>query len=392
MKTNVCRSLWKKKAGVFLAAVLSVVTLTCSMGLTARAQEAAYATTIAALKADALNQKVKVTAKGVSFEKTMADFGAVAVAVLDNPDGSRICHVPDQTALDAFVAEMNLALLGMPTGDSFYYYDAGTGSFQTWPSVFCYQINGAGKEQIYYKLLEALADRGTADKTLELGEECFDRLYSEIPQEVAANRYSLEGSCTTSLKGSSSNRIQNIQIAISKINQLVLYPGQEVSMNEVFLPRTRANGYKEAGAYLDGKTVQALGGGICQASSTIYNAAMNSGLTITERHPHSMPVSYLPLGMDAAISSGLKDLKIRNDYPFPVLFEGYTEGKKVTVNIYTNESLTAGVSYRLHAVRTGSLSANTYLEISLNGNVMEDRYLGTSKYRPHLPEEETTED
>ncbi len=133
---------------------------------------------------------------------------------------------------------------------------------------------------------------------------------------------------------------------------------------------------------MSGKVVPAVGGGICQVSSTVYNAAMNSGLTVLERHPHSMPVHYLPLGMDAAISSGSKDLRIRNDYPFPVLFEAYTGGKNLTVNIYTSELMTAGTSYRLHAVRKGSLAAASYLEVTVNGVVTEDRALGTSRYSP----------
>ena len=95
--------------------------------------------------------------------------------------------------------------------------------------------------------------------------------------------------------------------------------------------------------------------------------------------------------MAAAISRGSKDLRFRNDYPFPVLIEAYTEGKNLTVNIYTNELLTAGTSYRLHAVRKGSLAANAYLEISSDGAVVEDRFLGTSRYSPMLPDNEEEE-
>ena len=119
---------------------------------------------------------------------------------------------------------------------------------------------------------------------------------------------------------------------------------------------------------------------------------MNSGLTVLERHPHSMPVHYLPLGMDAAISSGSKDLRIRNDYAFPVMFEAYTEGKNLIVNVYTNELLTAGTSYRLHSVRKGGLAAAAYLEVTVNGVVTEDRSLGTSRYSPMRTDDEEDED
>lgn len=386
----------KRKTGILFVTLL----LLCSCTLTAYAQQSElqqaeiqpagmpYAATIAALKADAPGQRLIVEAQGNTFEKTMAELGAMAVVVQDNPDGTRLCHIPDTALLDAFTEQINAALAGAPEITAFYYYDTASGTFQTYPAASYQQINETGGILIYHKLLEILAGKEKTDKAVQLDESCFDTVHADVPDEILANRYSLKGSCTTSLKGSSANRIGNVQVASSNINKMILFPGQEVSMNEAFLPRTAANGYREAGTYLDGKVVPGMGGGICQVSSTVYNAAMNSGLTVLERHPHSMPVHYLPLGMDAAISSGSKDLRLRNDYSFPVLFEAYTEGKNLTVNIYTNDLLTAGVSYRLHAVRKGSLSADTYLEISVGGTVTEDRFIGTSRYNPMLPAEE----
>ena len=99
-------------------------------------------------------------------------------------------------------------------------------------------------------------------------------------------------------------------MAAEHLNNMIIMPGQEVSVSTAILPRTSANGYREAGAYLNGETVMAIGGGICQVSSTTYNAVKNAGLVVLERHPHSMPVHYLPLGLDAAISSGSKDLQM----------------------------------------------------------------------------------
>lgn len=382
-----------KRTILTITAVLVSTLLIGSAAPSVNAQESAgqnapYAATVAALKADAPGQKLIVKARGCTFEKTMAELGEIGVVVQDNGDGTRLCHIPDTSVLDAFAAEINAALMGVTESDSFYYYDAASGSFQTCHTVSYPQINETGSGLIYHTLLQALAGTGAEDKTAELDETCFVMLSADIPDEILANRYSLEGSCTTSFRGSSSNRIANIRVAAGNINQMILASGCEVSVNEAFLPRTSANGYKPAGTYYDGKVVPGMGGGICQVSSTIYNAAMNAGLTVLERHPHSMPVHYLPLGMDAAISSGSKDLRLRNDYPFPVLFEAYTEGKNLTVNIYTNELMTAGVSYRLHAVRKGGLAANTYLEVSVNGAVAEDRFIGTSKYRPMKEESE----
>ncbi len=382
----------KRKRTVFTV-ILASLLLVWNGGLTAHAEAGVpYVTNVAALKADLPGQKLVVKVKDHTFERTMADFGSMEVVVQDNADGTRLCHIPDTAALDAFVEEINNVLASEPEGDAFYYYDVETDTFLTWPGVSFAQISDAGKEQICYKLLEMLAFPGAEDAIIEIGEPHLQVENAEVPEEVVINKYSLEGSCTTSFRGSSSNRIKNIQVAASNINQMVLYPGQEASMNTAFRPRTSANGYRQAGTYVGGKVVPGMGGGICQVSSTVYNAVMNSGLTVLERHPHSMPVHYLPLGMDAAISGGSKDLRFRNDYPFPVLIEAYTEGKNLTVNIYTNELLTAGTSYRLHAVRKGSLAANAYLEISSDGAVVEDRFLGTSRYSPMLPDNEEEED
>ncbi|MCI9430658.1 MAG: VanW family protein [Lachnospiraceae bacterium] len=387
----------KKRSRMFFAMLLSFL-LIMGMGMSASAEEiiygVPYATVIAVLKAEAPQQKLILKVGEYTFEKMMADFGTVQVVVQDNEDGSRICHIPDTSLLDAFVADVNVALSGVPAeNDSFYYYDAATGTFQTYAGASCQQINETGAALIYQSLLEILANKGTEDKTVTLSQDQLDLVSLDIPEEILANKYSIEGSCSTSFRGSSSNRIGNIKVASSNINMLVLMPGEEVSMNQAFKPRTSANGYRLAGAYSGGKKVTSIGGGICQVSSTVYNAVMNSGLTVLERHAHSMPVHYLPLGMDAAISSGSKDLRVRNDYPFPVLFEAYTEGNRLIVNVYTNEILTAGTSYRLHAVRRGSLAASAYLEVTVNGQVVEDRSLGISRYSP-LPknDEEAAED
>lgn len=377
--------------GIAGAALMAVVL--CSAGLPAHAEAipvgVPYGTTIGELKADAPAQCLVVQTGDYTFQKMMAELGDTAVVVQDIGDGTRLCHIPDTSGLDAFIADINTALSGVPAeGEAFYYYDGASNTIQTYPGVSYYQINDAGREKIYHTLLQILAGAGMDNQTAVLEETDLELTVGDIPEEVAVNKYSLEGSCTTSFKGSSSNRIKNIQIAAGNLNQTVLYPGEVISMNKAFLPRTYANGYREAGAYMSGKVVPAVGGGICQVSSTVYNAAMNSGLTVLERHPHSMPVHYLPLGMDAAISSGSKDLRIRNDYPFPVLFEAYTEGKNLTVNIYTSELMTAGTSYRLHAVRKGSLAAASYLEVTVNGVVTEDRALGTSRYSPMRTDDE----
>ena len=202
----------------------------------------------------------------------------------------------------------------------------------------------------------------------------------------------LAGRCTTSFSTSSSNRINNIKVAAGHLNNMIIMPGQEVSVSTAILPRTSANGYREAGAYLNGETVMAIGGGICQVSSTVYNAVKNAGLVVLERHPHSMPVHYLPLGLDAAISSGSKDLRFRNNYSAPVILQAYTEGKKLTINVLVWNHDLNGRTFKLWAKNTGSLSAKTYFTTYQDGQEVSTEYVGNSSYMAPKPKKTEAED
>lgn len=147
------------------------------------------------------------------------------------------------------------------------------------------------------------------------------------------------GTFSTSFS-SGSNRGKNITHAASLINGTVLMPGEEMSASDAMGSRTAENGYLEAGSYLNGTTVQTYGGGVCQVSTTLYNAVILAELEITERWAHSMSVDYVQPSMDAAISEGYKDLKFKNNTDAPVYIEGYTSGGKLTFTVYgenTNE-------------------------------------------------------
>lgn len=149
----------------------------------------------------------------------------------------------------------------------------------------------------------------------------------------------LLGSFTTSYSSSGSNRSGNVANGCSLINGTILYPGEEFSTYETVRPFTTENGYYLAGSYLNGQVVESLGGGICQVSSTLYNAVLRAELEVTQRYNHSMIVTYVQKSADAAIaeSSG-KDFKFKNNTNYPIYIEGYTEDKKITFNIYGVET------------------------------------------------------
>lgn len=146
------------------------------------------------------------------------------------------------------------------------------------------------------------------------------------------------GTYTTDFSSSSAGRAQNVRNGASKINGHVLCPGEQFSVYEAVNPFTAENGYELAGSYENGTTVQTYGGGICQVSTTLYNAVIRAELSIDERFCHSMIVSYVQPSMDAAIAGTYKDLKFTNNYDFPVYIEGYTNGGQITFTVYGEET------------------------------------------------------
>lgn len=148
------------------------------------------------------------------------------------------------------------------------------------------------------------------------------------------------GTFTTSFSTSGSSRSANVRNGCALINGTTLYPGDEFSTYEAVAPFSTANGYYMAGSYLNGQVVDSLGGGICQVSTTLYNAVLLSELEVTERHNHSMIVTYVDPSADAAIaeSSG-KDFKFVNNTDAPIYIEGRTsDDKRITFTIYGMET------------------------------------------------------
>ena len=148
------------------------------------------------------------------------------------------------------------------------------------------------------------------------------------------------GTFTTSFSTSGSSRSANVTNGCRLINGRTLYPGEEFSAYEAVAPFTEANGYYMAGSYLNGQVVDSLGGGICQVSTTLYNAVLNAELEVVERYNHSMIVTYVDPSADAAIaeSSG-KDFKFVNSTDYPIYIEGITTpDKQITFTIYGVET------------------------------------------------------
>ncbi|RDU24574.1 VanW family protein [Anaerosacchariphilus polymeriproducens] len=160
------------------------------------------------------------------------------------------------------------------------------------------------------------------------------------PKVLAADLQNIKdslGSFSTNYH-TGTGRAQNVANGASKVNGSVVYPGEEFSVYKAVSPFSAENGYELAGSYENGSIVQTYGGGICQVSTTLYNAAIRAEMKITERSPHSMIVDYVQPSMDAAISGTWKDLKFVNNTDTPIYIEGYTGGGQITFSIFGKET------------------------------------------------------
>ena len=148
----------------------------------------------------------------------------------------------------------------------------------------------------------------------------------------------LMGSFTTSFADSSGERKHNIQHAASMINGTKLEPGESFSTSATISPITEENGYQTAGAYQDGKVIDSVGGGVCQISTTLYNAVLAAELEVTERAEHSMTVSYVDVARDAAIAGDYKDFCFVNNTDDTIHIEGWATDSELTFQIWGGDT------------------------------------------------------
>ena len=164
----------------------------------------------------------------------------------------------------------------------------------------------------------------------------FTRIIPEVTLEsLKAILYrDVLGSCKTPYSGSdNNNRNTNLNLACQAINGKIIYPGQTFTYNYTLGERTAARGYKPAASYVNGKTVDTYGGGICQVSSTLYYCTLIANLEIVERWPHGYISSYIDPGMDASVSWNSGDFRFRNNTSYPIRIEAYRRNGYVYVQL-----------------------------------------------------------
>lgn len=202
-----------------------------------------------------------------------------------------------------------------------------------------------------------VVDRGKLyamiDEALQEGKEAvIDIPVLEVPFTFDENEIlsaiTLRSEFSTSYESSSEARKNNVARALESFNGKVVLPGEEVSFNNVTGSRTAENGYKQANIILNGAYVKGSGGGVCQASTTLYNALVLADIEILEANHHSLPASYVPLSFDAMVSEGYSDLVFKNSLDTPIYIKTHHDNKNVYAEIY-GQPFNEGESIRTRA-------------------------------------------
>jgi vancomycin resistance protein YoaR len=229
---------------------------------------------------------------------------------------------------------------------------------------------------------------------LQDGEE-VTLVIKETEAKITADKLgkigSLLGSFATDYGGSPYGRKQNVRIAARKINGTMLAPGDIFSYNNTVGERSEENGFKIAHQYQDGKVVDAIGGGVCQPSSTLYNAVLYSGLKIVERSNHSMPVRYVSPGRDATVSYGSTDFRFENNTEGVVFIGASADGETLRFRLFGEKPLERKVvdidtSGRRYNSR-GGFTVSAWRVFKEPDGKRTRESLGSDYYRPPAPKE-----
>ncbi len=197
-----------------------------------------------------------------------------------------------------------------------------------------YTNSRAGKIIDYHKLTTLLKESLTAKNINQIGIP----IKTIIPplNEADIKQWGLDqvmGIYSTKFNSNQTDRVENIKIACSAINNSLVYPGQSFSFNTWVGPRASEAGYKEAPVVFQGKLIPGIGGGICQVSTTLYNSVLLANLLVIQRRNHTIPSTYVPLGRDATVVYGGVDFIFQNNNQKPILLAAAVEPPYVTVAV-----------------------------------------------------------
>ena len=162
--------------------------------------------------------------------------------------------------------------------------------------------------------------------TMEINAEFTKERNKSITKKIS--------SFSTNVADSTGGRKSNVKLALDKFNGMIIKNGETVSFNKITGPHTLENGYKTATIIYNSRFVEGVGGGVCQASTTLYNALLRANIQIDEVNKHTLPVKYVPLALDAMVSEYISDLRFTNNTGAPIYIKTYSDSESVSVEIY----------------------------------------------------------
>lgn len=272
-------------------------------------------------------------------------------------------------------------------------------------------VNGkrVDKNALYRDINEQFLTSNTINVELQFVEEipAITKEYNEgLTQKISSFK--------TNVSDSTGGRKHNVKQALEQFNGFIIHPQEQVSFNEIIGEHTLENGYKTATIIFNGEFTDGIGGGICQASSTLYNALLRGGVEINEVHKHSLPVRYVPLGLDAMVAEHTADLKFTNTSNYPIYIHTYYDENSVGVDLYSkeldctyktrsetlatinssgdkiipdtdgkysNKVLFKGEYFRISYPKDG-YEAKAYLQKFINGEMVEEKEIRHEVYQP----------
>ena len=245
------------------------------------------------------------------------------------------------------------------------------GSFNVTPSITGKEFDiSSNKEAIY----EAINSRNYGTIDLKIND-----IEPDISTAMASSVNTLLSEHTTKFNASMTGRTENIRISSNRISDVLLMPGETYSYNKQTGVRTISNGFYNAPVIINGDLEDAPGGGVCQTSTTLYNAVLYSGLNIEQVKNHSITSSYAPRGKDAMVNDSGSDLKFSNPYSHPIYIKSYVSGNSVTCQVYGNAEDKPNVEIKVENFHMGAKTYRVFKDDS--GNEIKTEYIATSVYK-----------
>ena len=280
-------------------------------------------------------------------------------------------------------------------------YKNESGAFEVTPSVVGVDFDIEEAKKVAESVNDLEGVQFSVDLILTMPQATMEEVLADLFKDELAT-------FTTYFNANEIQRTENVRLSAEFIDDTILMPGQEFSYNNIVGERSTERGFKVAKVYQGGEVVDGLGGGICQTSSTLYNAVLQCDLEVTERKNHSLPVAYVKLGRDATVSYGAIDFKFKNNKKTPIKIESIISGGTLTVKILgTKEDNGKTVDIRTETVNVRNFSeriindstipvgtsqiittgkngytVKTYKIIKENGVVVEEKLISTDTYAP----------